>query len=37
MTDTLMSKALGGVMSFAIVAINTVLRLILITLIKWIG
>ena len=32
-----MSKVLGGVMSFAIVAINTVLRLVLITLIKWIG
>ena len=37
MTDNLRAKVLGGVMSFSIVAINTILRLIMITLIKWIS
>lgn len=37
MTDNLRSRILGGVMSFSIVAINTILRLIMISLIKWIG
>jgi len=32
-----MGKAIGSMMSFLIVVINTILRLILITLIKWIG
>jgi hypothetical protein len=37
MTDTFNAKILGGVMSFSIVVINTILRLVMITLIKWIG
>lgn len=37
MSDNLKAKVLGGVMSFSIVAINTILRLVMITLIKWIG
>jgi len=35
--DTMFARVLGGVMSFSIVVINTILRLIMITLIKWIG
>lgn len=36
-TDTFRAKVLGGIMSFSIVVINTILRLVMITLIKWIG
>jgi hypothetical protein len=37
MSEMFNATIIGGVMSFFIVAINTVLRMILINLIKWIG
>lgn len=35
--DTMFARVLGGVMSFSIVVINTILRMVMISLIKWIG